>query len=143
MSPVRKHFWQEVGARESRVAETEKLAFELIHPCGREHHGLVVRDQDVAGFADAALGDEEIEIGFADFVGGHRLFKSAWVVWGFHFLPRFVAGTLSMIRAGARRENGRDRRRRFVFFKKNRTGADDPATLFQVMGLLDGLGEPG
>ncbi len=61
------------GPLEVGVAQAHELALELVHPGRREQDGRVVRDQHVAGTADAALGDEEVEEGFADVVGGHGL----------------------------------------------------------------------
>ena len=61
MSPVRRHFWQVVGALEAGIAQPHELALELVHAGRREEHRRVVGHQHVAGPADAALGDEEIE----------------------------------------------------------------------------------
>ena len=59
------------GALEARVAQAHELALELVHPGRREQHRRVVGHEHVARPADAALGGEEVEVGFAKFVGGH------------------------------------------------------------------------
>ena len=59
------------GALEAGVAQAHELALELVHAGRREEHGRVVGHEHVAGAADAALGGEVIEIGFAKFVGFH------------------------------------------------------------------------
>ena len=59
------------GALEVGVAQAHELALELVHPGRREEHGRVVGHEHVARPADAALGGEEVEVRFAEFVGGH------------------------------------------------------------------------
>ena len=71
MSPVRMHFWQVVARLKLGIAQAHELAFELVHPGRREQHRRVVRHEHVARLADAALGGEEVEVGFAKFVGLH------------------------------------------------------------------------
>ena len=50
----------------------QKVVLELVHPGGREQHrGIPSRDQHVAGLAAMALGLEERQVSFAEFVGFH------------------------------------------------------------------------
>src|SRR5262249_48931528 len=57
---------------EAWIAQPHELALELVHPGGREQHRVVVqRHEQIARLADTALGDEEVEVRFAKFVGGH------------------------------------------------------------------------
>ncbi len=58
-------------AGEARVAQAHELALELVHPGRCEEHGRVVGHEQVARLADAALRGEEVEVGFAQFVGRH------------------------------------------------------------------------
>jgi hypothetical protein len=61
------------GPGEVEFASAEKMVFELIHAGGRkEHRGVPSRHQHVAGPACAALGLEEGQIFFAEFVGFHN-----------------------------------------------------------------------
>ena len=60
------------GPGELELAAAEEMVLELVHARGREQHrGVPARHQHVAGPADAALGLEEGEIFFAEFVGFH------------------------------------------------------------------------
>ncbi len=61
-------------ALEAGIAQPHELALELVHAGGREEHRRVVGHEHVAGAADAALGDEEVEERFAKFVCFHDEF---------------------------------------------------------------------
>ena len=60
------------GPGEFELALAEEVVLELVHAGRREQHrGIPARHQHVAGPADAALGLEERQILFAQFVGFH------------------------------------------------------------------------
>ncbi len=60
------------GPGELELAAAEEVVLELVHAGrGEQHRGVPSRHQHVAGPADAALGLEEGQIFFAEFVGFH------------------------------------------------------------------------
>jgi hypothetical protein len=64
--------------REFERPDSQELVLELVHASrGEENRLIVTRDEHVGRPADAALGDKEVEIFFAQFVGLHG------IKWGF------------------------------------------------------------
>ena len=60
------------GPGELELAAAEEVVLELVHAGRREQHrGVPAGHQHVAGPADAALGLEEGQVFFAEFVGFH------------------------------------------------------------------------
>ena len=60
------------GPGELQLAAAEEMVLELVHAGrGEQHRGVPARHQHVAGPADAALGLEEGQVFFAEFVGFH------------------------------------------------------------------------